>query len=680
MSATGVSVGNRQALTDPLQRSVGFAYDTAGRVTTQTLPDSRVINFTYDANGNVASITPPGRSAHAFAYTPVDLESQYTPPNVQPPLSTPQTTYTYNLDRQLTTITRPDGQIVGLGYDTAGRLSTQTLPGNRSVTYAYNSTTGTLATVSGPDGIGLAFAYDGRLPLSETWSGPLAGSVSRTYDNNFRVVSESVNGANSIGLTYDTDSLLTGAGSLTLSRSAQNGLISATTLGSVTDTRGYSGFGEVSSYSAASNGSPVYTAQYTRDALGRISGKDETIGGVTDTVTYTYDTAGRLSDVVKNGAALAHYDYDANSNRSGGFNQRCSAIGNAIIDAQDRLSTIDCGPSTASYTYTGNGELATKAAGAQTTTYSYDALGNLTAVTLPGGTQVDYVIDGRNRRIGKKVNGALVQGFLYRNHLSPVAELDGAGTIVARFVYATKPNVPDYMIKGGMTYRLITDHLGSPRLVVNVADGTVAQRMDYDEFGNVLLDTNPGFQPFGFAGGVYDSATKLVRFGARDYDPETGRWTAKDPIRFEGGDPNLYGYVLSDPMNSADPAGLQLFPAPVPDGTLDWGIDPGQAGGAAKDFIDNYNDMRNANTIGADQYFHCKANCEAAQRGVAGENTANMISEAREQVDEHIKGDSPAACNADRRANEQGREGRNRKRSCASVCASLRPLALGPQY
>jgi RHS repeat-associated protein len=75
-------------------------------------------------------------------------------------------------------------------------------------------------------------------------------------------------------------------------------------------------------------------------------------------------------------------------------------------------------------------------------------------------------------------------------------------------------------------------------------------------WGKVIQDSNPGFQPFGFAGGLYDRDTQLVRFGARDYDAETGRWTAKDPIGFGGGDTNLYGYVVNDPVNWVDPLGL----------------------------------------------------------------------------------------------------------------------------
>ena len=67
-------------------------------------------------------------------------------------------------------------------------------------------------------------------------------------------------------------------------------------------------------------------------------------------------------------------------------------------------------------------------------------------------------------------------------------------------------------------------------------------------------DTSPGLTPFGFAGGLYDKDTGLVRFGARDYDASLGRWTSKDPIRFAGG-VNLYGYSVNDPVNRVDPSG-----------------------------------------------------------------------------------------------------------------------------
>jgi len=115
------------------------------------------------------------------------------------------------------------------------------------------------------------------------------------------------------------------------------------------------------------------------------------------------------------------------------------------------------------------------------------------------------------------------------------------------------------MQKGGQTYRIISDHLGSPRLIVNSSSGAIAQQLSYDEFGNVTQDSNPGFQPFGFAGGLYDQHTKLTRFGARDYDAQTGRWTAKDPIDFNGVDTNLYAYTFDDPVNFIDPPGLLGF-------------------------------------------------------------------------------------------------------------------------
>lgn len=79
--------------------------------------------------------------------------------------------------------------------------------------------------------------------------------------------------------------------------------------------------------------------------------------------------------------------------------------------------------------------------------------------------------------------------------------------------------------------------------------------MDFDEWGNIALDTAPGFQPFGFAGGLLDAHTGLTRFGARDYDPRVGRWTAKDPAGLRASI-NMFAYVGNDPINLIDRTGL----------------------------------------------------------------------------------------------------------------------------
>ena len=387
------------------------------------------------------------------------------------------------------------------------------------------------------------------------------------------MATETVNYADPITFSYDNDGLLNGAGAMTLTRDPDHGMVTGSQLGEVVDLTEHNDFGELSHCAASEGISVLLDILYDRDKAGRIKKKTETvIGGAGPVATYyKYDSRGRLyrvcsSDACGSGDILSEYLYGDdpndpnapghNSNRTGGFTSAGSIT--ATYDDQDRL----LGYNGTTYTYSANGELETKTDGSGTTSYVYDALGNLrqavitdTTTTPDTVTTIEYVVDGQNRRIGKKVNGVLVQGFLYENQLRIVAELDGDGNVGSRFVYGDKVNVPEYMIRGGQTYRLITDHLGSPRLAVNTATGAVAQRMDYDEFGIVTTDTNPGFQPFGFAGGIYDRDTKLTRFGARDFDAQTGSWTAKDPIRFEGSDLSLYGYSLEDPINSGDPTG-----------------------------------------------------------------------------------------------------------------------------
>jgi RHS repeat-associated protein len=81
--------------------------------------------------------------------------------------------------------------------------------------------------------------------------------------------------------------------------------------------------------------------------------------------------------------------------------------------------------------------------------------------------------------------------------------------------------------------------------------------MQYDSFGNLLSQQgNVVRLPLGFAGGLFDPDTGLTRFVWRDYDADTGRFTALDPLREKGGDKDWYGYCVDDPVNRVDVWGL----------------------------------------------------------------------------------------------------------------------------
>ena len=287
---------------------------------------------------------------------------------------------------------------------------------------------------------------------------------------------------------------------------------------------------------------------YQRDPLGRITAQTEQVDGAERQHAYTYDAAGRLTQHTQDGQPTT-WGYDANGNRT---HENGAAI--ASYDSEDRLQAWKG----STYSYTPAGELAQKTSPAGTTRYQYDSLGNLRSVTLSNGNTITYLIDPQNRRIGKQKNGSLEYGLIYQDQLRPIAQTQPNGTIRSIFLYG-ETHAPEGMLRDGKVYRLIGDHLGSVRMVIDADTGDVAQRMDYDAWGKITYDSNPGFQPFGFAGGIYDPDTGRTRFGARDYDAEVGRWTARDPILFRGGDTNLYGYVLQDPINWIDPDGRARF-------------------------------------------------------------------------------------------------------------------------
>ena len=340
--------GRLSGVTDPVGQRASFLHDADGRIVGQTMPDGKALAFIYDLDGNLASLTPPGRPAHSFSYSAENRLQRYVPPSVSSTAA--GTVYAYDQDARLAKITRADGGTAELTYDAGGRLARLQVASG-TVTYTRDSTTGNLAGIAGPGTVSIAYAYAGPLLTAVQWAGPISGKVGRSYDQDFRIVSLQVNSMPPVEFRYDPDGLPVKAGDLELLRDGQSGLPVATTLGQLQDHATYDSFGAVSGYDVAHSSTPLLSGKYGYDRSGRLTTRMETVLGETLTFTYSYDAAGRLSAVRRNGATVETYGYDDNGNRT-------SAPGLSAVptyDVQDRL--IRYGDN--AYTYTSAGDLAT---------------------------------------------------------------------------------------------------------------------------------------------------------------------------------------------------------------------------------------------------------------------------------------------------------------------------------
>jgi RHS repeat-associated protein len=179
---------------------------------------------------------------------------------------------------------------------------------------------------------------------------------------------------------------------------------------------------------------------------------------------------------------------------------------------------------------------------------------------------------------------------------------------------------------------------------------------------------------FAFTGHYYHARSGLYLAPYRAYNPALGRWLSRDPIG-EAGGTNLYQYVNNNPLNKIDQLGLTGEPA--------WTKLLATAGhilGAGGDFWSAYNDMRDANTIGADKYFHCLANCRAATRGRTIPIVISLAREASDTVS-HLKHPLESLRDSldDMKANRRGWSC-PLDESCEQRCAKYRPSGLPPQY
>lgn len=534
-----------ESFCSPLQM-VSFRYNDDDQVIAATNYGELSVSFERNAEGLVTSLQPPSKPAHRFKYNSMNLLSEYSSPDQA------CWKWTYDLEGNLVNEQSPDAASVSVSWS-EGKLSAVQSE-NIDLKYKYNKC-GQVQKIQSNDEV-LSYEYDGFLLTKIIWDGTVNASLQRKYVSGFLIDELLINGTSIVKFERDDDRSLTRAGILQIQRNKESGFIQNTLCGRIKESFQYNCYGSVSSFEARFGDQLLYRADYVRDAKERLLKTTEQVATEKRETVFSYDK-GRLSQVT--GKDQTHYGYDENGNRV--EVRKGSTTIKGSFDDCDRLVNFG----SCKFHYSRGGFLLRIEGEKEESKFQYDDLGNLIGAEI-GASRIEYKVDALNRRIARKVSSqnekrSNLQKLIYGSLLTPVAELNEADMVVTVFIYATRSNVPDYLVRDERKYKVISDRLGSVRLVVDSESGELVQQIDYDAFGNIVNDTNPGFQPFGFAGGLYDPITKLTHFGRREYDARTGRWITPDPLLFAGGDTNLYSYCGNDPMNYIDPSGLSFSPA-----------------------------------------------------------------------------------------------------------------------
>ena len=315
-----------------------------------------------------------------------------------------------------------------------------------------------------------------------------------------------------------------------LSRGAPNG---------VTSSYGYDGLDRLTSLMHTAGATTLNGNLYTYNDAHNIS------SWTTQSAqrAYTYDTVNRLTAVSNFELPSEGYSYDAVGNRTASH----LSPSYSYQPSNELTSTAS-----ATYTYDNNGNVVSKTTSSGTTTFSYNEENRLTQVTLPTGLTVSYKYDGLGRRIQRTTSAGANERYVIDGH-EVLLDLNADWSVATTYLsdLGMDNHLRQTSAVTGISY-FLADHIGSTSALTG-AGGNVVEEISSDSFGNSAGSTRTRYD---YTGRERDSATGLLYYRARFYDPELGRFTSEDPAGFSGGQMNFFAYVGSNPTNSVEPTGL----------------------------------------------------------------------------------------------------------------------------
>jgi RHS repeat-associated protein len=519
-------------------------YDGDGLVLTETDPAGNTTSYQYDGEGNTVTTTD------ALGHSTVQVYDKDNRLVSQTDRDGRQTTYTYDPDGRLLTETRSGGLVADTlqyTYDATGNLLTAS---NNYGTYTYTyDNAGQVLTQTDPFNLTLTYGYDHNGNVTSVQDS-LGGQLTSVLDGDGRVTSRQFSGTGQtplrIDLTYNNLDQIA-----TITRYSDLG--GTQKVGS--STYGYDGVGNVTSI-VHSNGSggTLASYSYTYDAANRLSSENDN-GTVTN---YSYDAANQLT-----AAGPTNYSYDANGNRT---------MAGYTTTADNRMTSD--GTWNYQYDNEGNVILKTKISNGETWSYGYDNVNHLVSAIHKDGqgnliTQVTEKYDVFGNRLEEDVytqatGQTVVSRFAFDGN-NVWADLDGNNQLLMRRLYLDGDNQPFARITAaGVATWYLADHLGSIRDLQDNLSGFLVDHLDYDAYGNVTNETQPGNgDRFRFDGGPLVASVEMYIFDARWYDPVTGRWYSQDPMGLTP-DSNPYRDEGNGPTNATDPSGLAKMDLPYP--------------------------------------------------------------------------------------------------------------------